>query len=71
MAAASEIVVGLDASMPPFATDDGLSVYGLDIDLAHAIALRIDRTDAWKLVNHALTALKENHELDIIIADWL
>ncbi len=37
----------------------------------YAIALRIDRTDAWKLVNHALTALKESHELDTIIADWL
>ena len=37
----------------------------------YAVALRIDRADAWKLVNHALTALKESNELDIIIADWL
>lgn len=39
---AGEIVVAVDASIPPFAADDGQSVYGLDIDLAHAIAKKID-----------------------------
>ncbi len=33
-----EIVVGVDATVPPFAGDDGQAVYGLDIDLAYAIA---------------------------------
>lgn len=36
------IVVGVDAGVPPFASDDGQAVYGLDIDLAHAIARDID-----------------------------
>lgn len=35
---AGEIVVGVDASFPPFALDDGESIAGLDIDLARAIA---------------------------------
>lgn len=33
-----EIVVGIDASYPPFAIDDGQSISGLDVDLAEAIA---------------------------------
>lgn len=33
-----EIVVGVDASYPPFALDDGGILRGLDIDLARAIA---------------------------------
>ena len=37
-----EIVVGTDASYPPFAIDDGQSLSGLDIDLAKAKADRID-----------------------------
>ena len=36
------IVVGVDASVPPFASDDGQAVHGLDIDLANAIARTID-----------------------------
>ncbi|MCY4070313.1 MAG: ABC transporter substrate-binding protein [Chloroflexi bacterium] len=36
------IVVGVDASVPPFASDDGQAVYGLDIDLANAIARHIN-----------------------------
>lgn len=36
------IVVGVDAAVPPFASDDGQAVYGLDIDLANAIARTID-----------------------------
>jgi len=36
------IVVGVDAGVPPFASDDGQAVYGLDIDLANAIARTID-----------------------------
>ncbi len=36
------IVVGVDASVPPFASDDGQAVHGLDIDLAKAIARMID-----------------------------
>ncbi len=37
-----EIAVGVDASFPPFAVDDGQSLTGLDIELAKAIAERID-----------------------------
>ena len=36
------IVVGVDASFPPFASDDGQKVSGLDIDLANALAQTID-----------------------------
>ncbi len=36
------IVVGVDAAVPPFASDDGQAVYGLDIDLAKAVAGTID-----------------------------
>ena len=32
-----EIVVGVDASFPPFAVDNGDGLYGLDIDLANAL----------------------------------
>jgi len=35
------------------------------------IALRIDRVDAWKLVDSALAALKESGELAKIIDRWL
>ncbi len=37
----------------------------------YAIALRIDRIDAWQLVDGALDALKENSELARIIDEWL
>jgi len=37
-----EIVVGVDASFPPFALDNGATVAGLDIDLASAIARELD-----------------------------
>lgn len=33
-----EIRIGVDASFPPFAVDDGQTVYGLDIDLGRAIS---------------------------------
>ena len=36
------IVVGVDASLPPFAIDDGEAVSGLDIDLARAIAQSLE-----------------------------
>ena len=36
-----EIRIGVDASFPPFAVDDGQTVYGLDIDLGNAIAEEI------------------------------
>lgn len=37
-----EIVIGVDASYPPFAIDNGQSLAGLDIELAKAIADLID-----------------------------
>jgi polar amino acid transport system substrate-binding protein len=37
-----ELVVGVDASFPPFAVDNGETLYGLDIDLGNAIAEEID-----------------------------
>lgn len=36
-----EIRIGVDASFPPFAVDDGQSVYGIDIDLGNALAQEI------------------------------
>ena len=39
---AGEIVVGVDASFPPFALDNGETMQGLDIDLASAIAIELD-----------------------------
>lgn len=36
-----EIVIGVDASFPPFAVDNGESLYGLDIDLGKELAERI------------------------------
>ena len=39
---AGEIVVGVDASFPPFALDDGETMLGLDIDLAGAIAAELN-----------------------------
>ena len=39
---AGEIVVGVDASYPPFALDDGETIRGLDIDLASAIAAKLN-----------------------------
>ena len=37
----------------------------------YAIAARIDRHDAWQLVNNALAALKERGEIARIIDKWL
>ncbi len=37
-----EIVIGVDASFPPFALNDGSTLTGLDIDLARAIAAELD-----------------------------
>ena len=37
----------------------------------YAIAVRKDRVDAWKLVERALSALKDSGELDRIIEAWL
>ena len=39
---AGEIVVGVDASYPPFALDDGATIRGLDIDLARALAAELN-----------------------------
>ncbi len=36
-----EIRIGVDASFPPFAVDNGESMYGLDIDLGNAIGEQI------------------------------
>lgn len=38
---AGEIVIGIDAGMPPFAIDSGGTLSGLDIDLAHALGREI------------------------------
>ncbi len=37
----------------------------------YSIAVRIDRVDAWKLVEKALSALKDKGELDRIVDKWL
>lgn len=36
------MVVGVDATYPPFAVDNGQELYGIDIDLGNALAERID-----------------------------
>ncbi|MCY3833603.1 MAG: transporter substrate-binding domain-containing protein [Chloroflexi bacterium] len=39
---AGEIVIGVDASFPPFALDNGERIEGLDIDLASALARELE-----------------------------
>ena len=36
------MVVGVDATYPPFAVDNGQELYGIDIDLGNALAERMD-----------------------------
>lgn len=37
-----EMVIGVDASFPPFAVDNGAGLFGLDIDLGHALGAEMD-----------------------------
>lgn len=63
------IAVGVDASVPPFAKDDGQTVYGLDIDLANAIARYIDLP--LRFVNISYYGLYDaliSGEVDILIS---
>lgn len=63
------IVVGVDASVPPFASDDGRAVYGLDIDLADAIARYVELPT--RFVNIGFYSLYDalaSGEVDILIS---
>ena len=64
-----EIIVGVDASFPPFAADDGISVYGLDIDLAKSIAAILDMP--LRLVNIGYYGLYDallTGEVDLLVS---
>lgn len=64
-----EIRIGVDASFPPFAVDNGESVYGLDIDLGHAIAAEIGMPV--RFVNIGFDALYDavtTDQVDLVIS---
>ena len=64
-----EIVVGVDASFPPFALDDGETMRGLDIDLAAAIAEALEMPI--RFVNIGFYALHDaliSGQVDILVS---
>jgi len=64
-----EIVVGVDASFPPFALDDGETIRGLDIDLATAIAEALEIRS--RFVNIGFYALHDaliSGQVDILVS---
>jgi len=64
-----EIVVGVDASFPPFALDDGETMRGLDIDLAAAIAAELNMPI--RFVNIGFYALHDaliSGQVDILVS---
>lgn len=64
-----EIVVGVDASYPPFALDDGGSLSGLDIDLARAIAEEIGLPLRFNVIGYySLYDALISGEVDLLIS---
>ena len=66
---AGEIIVGVDASFPPFALDDGGFMQGLDIDLVQAIADELELPI--RLVNIGFYGLHDalySGQVDILIS---
>ncbi len=64
-----EIVVGVDASFPPFALDDGESIAGLDIDLARSIAEALEMP--MRFVNIGFYALHDallSGQVDLLVS---
>ena len=66
---AGEIVVGVDASFPPFALDDGTTVRGLDIDLATAIAAELGIAIRFENIGfYALYDALKSGRVDLLIS---
>lgn len=66
---AGEIVVGVDASFPPFALDDGDTVRGLDIALAHAIAAELNLPARFLNIGfYALHDALKSGQVDILVS---
>ena len=64
-----ELVVGVDASFPPFALDDGESIQGLDIDLASALAHELDLPLRFKSIGfYALHDALISGQVDILVS---
>lgn len=67
--AGGELVVGVDASFPPFALDDGESIQGLDIDLASAIAHELNLPVRFKNIGfYALHDALKSGQVDLLIS---
>lgn len=66
---AGEIVVGVDASYPPFALDDGDTMRGLDIDLARAIAAELNLPARFSNIGfYALHDALISGQVDILVS---
>lgn len=66
---AGEIVVGVDASYPPFALDDGRKVRGLDIDIARAIAAELGIAVRFENIGfYALYDALKSGRVDLLIS---
>lgn len=66
---AGAIVVGVDASFPPFALDDGESVRGLDIDLAKTIAAELNLPVRFSNIGfYALHDALKSGQVDILVS---
>lgn len=66
---AGEIVVGVDASYPPFALDDSESIRGLDIDLASAIAEALEMPVRFVNIGfYALHDALKSGQVDILVS---
>ena len=65
----SEIVIGVDGSLPPFAYDDSGSLRGLDIDLAKALAREIGLPPRFVSVSfHGLYDSLISGKVDLLIS---
>lgn len=66
---AGEIVIGVDATFPPFALDNGATVRGLDIDLATAIAAQLGLPIRFEIIGfYALHDALFSGQVDVLIS---
>lgn len=66
---AGEIVVGVDASFPPFALDDGATLRGLDIEIARAIAAELGLPIRFENIGfYALYDALKSGRVDLLIS---
>lgn len=64
-----EIVVGVDASFPPFALDNGETIQGLDIDLARVIAAELNLPVRFRNIGfYALHDALISGQVDILVS---